>query len=202
MSARVLYAALLAGAATLALFWGMTLLTRSDDSGTAHLVSAPVIDFIRIARDEETHKRNRKPPRPRPEIAPPPPPTLTPQNNPPILSDSHTILPPPRLAAPDMQGLFINAPIDGDALAVVRVLPHYPPRALARGIEGWVVLEFSLNRLGRAHAPRVVESNPPGIFDAAALAALTRWKYRPRIIGGIAAPAPLVRQRIIFKIDK
>ena len=36
-------------------------------------------------------------------------------------------------------GLNLNAPVDGDALAIVRVLPRYPNRALSRGIE-----EFNL----------------------------------------------------------
>ena len=40
------------------------------------------------------------------------------------------------LSAFDLGGMNLNAPVDGDALAIVRVLPRYPSRALSRGIEG------------------------------------------------------------------
>ena len=56
--------------------------------------------------------------------------------------------------------LNLNAPVDGDTLAIVRVLPRYPSRALSRGIEGWVLLEFAIDELGLAVNPVVIESEP------------------------------------------
>ena len=51
-----------------------------------------------------------------------------------------------------------------------KVQPIYPTRALERGIEGYVLLEFTVTDAGIAIDPTVVESDPTGIFDRAALA--------------------------------
>ena len=58
-----------------------------------------------------------------------------------------------------------NATVDGDALAIVRTLPKYPKLALWRGIEGWVLLEFTISPNGKAMDPVVIDSDPAGIFD-------------------------------------
>ena len=60
---------------------------------------------------------------------------------------------------------------------IKRAPPDYPRGALSRGIEGFVLLEFVVDAKGNVVAPHVVEGSPPGVFDAAALAAVTRWKY-------------------------
>jgi protein TonB len=104
------------------------------------------------------------------------------------------------MGAFDLAGLNLNAPVDGDTLAIVRVLPRYPSRALSRGIEGWVLLEFAVDELGLAVNPVVIESEPPGIFDRAATSAVKRWKYRPMIEDGRPRMRPGVRQLISFEI--
>ncbi|MCC6846864.1 MAG: TonB family protein [Deltaproteobacteria bacterium] len=59
-----------------------------------------------------------------------------------------------------------------------RVVPEYPARARALELEGQVVLEVVLDREGRPEpAIRVLRSRPP--FDAAAVAAVRRWRFRP-----------------------
>ena len=99
-------------------------------------------------------------------------------------------------------GLNLNAPVDGDALAIVRVLPRYPNRALSRGIEGWVLLEFTISPIGQAMNPVVIDSDPAGIFDRSAINAVRKWKYRPKTEEGRAVPRPGVRQMITFQISK
>ena len=94
-----------------------------------------------------------------------------------------------------------SAPIDGDALALVRVLPRYPARALSRGVEGWVLLAFTIDALGVPINPVVIDADPQGIFDRAALQAVRKWKYRPMIENGRAVPRPNVRQLISFEIE-
>jgi TonB family protein len=55
--------------------------------------------------------------------------------------------------------------------------PVYPRQALDAGIEGMVVIEFDLGRHGRVRDMRVVRSEPEGVFDQAALTALSGWRY-------------------------
>ena len=55
----------------------------------------------------------------------------------------------------------------------------YPSQAIARGIEGWVDLEFVVDRNGQPRNLAVVQASPPGRFDAAALAAVAQYRYAP-----------------------
>jgi periplasmic protein TonB len=60
--------------------------------------------------------------------------------------------------------------------------PEYPERALDNQISGSVEVAFTLGLDGRPHDVRVTEANPPGVFDRAALSAVSRWRYQPVII--------------------
>jgi protein TonB len=61
---------------------------------------------------------------------------------------------------------------------VTRVVPEYPSQARARQIEGQVVLEVTLDRNGRVEdGVRVTRSVPA--LDAAAIAAVRQWRFRP-----------------------
>ena len=91
---------------------------------------------------------------------------------------------------------------EGDLLPIMTVPPEYPERMASRGTEGWVIVEFSVDELGRVVAPRVVESYPSRGFDKAALRAVLRYKYKPRVINGSAVPVHGVRQRIVFNMSK
>lgn len=55
--------------------------------------------------------------------------------------------------------------------------PRYPALALRRQLEGEVTLQFTIQPDGTVIEPRVVGSNPPGVFDAAALVATRRWQF-------------------------
>jgi TonB family protein len=66
---------------------------------------------------------------------------------------------------------------DGEPTRLIGVTPDYPPAAAAAGIEGHVDVRFTLSPTGTVVAPEVVSAEPAGIFDAAALAAVSRWRY-------------------------
>lgn len=55
--------------------------------------------------------------------------------------------------------------------------PVYPLDALQQGVEGNVVVEFALNVDGSVRQPRVVNAQPGGIFDSAAVVALRGWEF-------------------------
>lgn len=55
--------------------------------------------------------------------------------------------------------------------------PVYPRDALARGVQGQVVIEFSLTPDGSVRNPRIISANPAGVFNMAALQAIDGWKY-------------------------
>ena len=197
---RMMSVVLLAAGVTIGLFLVMKVLVTGQEYEIEEELAAIGIDFVRVERDEESQTKDRalkRPSKAEPE-EPPPPPKLTQPNRPNIDKASMSA----DLGAFDLAGLNLNAPVDGDTLAIVRVLPRYPSRALSRGIEGWVLMEFAIDELGLAVSPAVIESEPPGIFDRAALSAVKRWKYRPMIEDGRPRMRPGVRQLISFEIAK
>ncbi|REG58611.1 outer membrane transport energization protein TonB [Paraburkholderia sp. BL6669N2] len=62
---------------------------------------------------------------------------------------------------------------------LVRVEPDYPPRAMASNIEGSVIAHVTITRDGSVNAVSIVHSDPPKVFDQAAINALMRWKFSP-----------------------
>ena len=195
---RVMGVVLLAAGVTIGLFLVMKVLVTGQEYEIEEELASIGIDFVRVERDEESQTKDRalkRPSKVEPE-EPPPPPKLTQPNRPNVDKASMSV----DMGAFDLAGLNLNAPVDGDTLAIVRVLPRYPSRALSRGIEGWVLLEFAIDELGLAVNPLVIESEPPGIFDRAATSAVKRWKYRPMIEDGRPRMRPGVRQLISFEI--
>jgi len=55
----------------------------------------------------------------------------------------------------------------------------YPPAARAAGTEGYVVVRYDIDAEGRVINPTVVEAQPAGVFDAAALETVSSWRFRP-----------------------
>jgi protein TonB len=93
----------------------------------------------------------------------------------------------PAAAAPDAQAPAApTAPahatdiVSAATLTRLRyVAPEYPARARAGGTTGWVDLAFDVETDGSVTHVTVLGSDPKDTFDAAAVAALRRWRYQP-----------------------
>jgi TonB family protein len=59
------------------------------------------------------------------------------------------------------------------------LMPEYPMRAAAAGIEGWVEVQFDVTAAGVPENLRVIAAQPSAIFDNAALAAIKRARFVP-----------------------
>jgi len=71
--------------------------------------------------------------------------------------------------------------------------PKYP--ASAKGVEGWVRVEFYVTPQGRTERVRVMSSEPAGLFDAAAISAMESARFEEFD----ATESRLAVQRIVFK---
>ena len=155
-----------------------------------------------MKKEEAVQKKERKPRKPPPPKEPPPQ-----MNQPPLDS-----------ATPNSEGagMNFNADVgadialgnglalesgDGEYLPIVKVAPVYPRRALQRGIEGYVIVEFIVTKQGSVRDPVVVEANPQGIFERAAMDAALKFKYKPRVVNGEPTEVAGVQNRITFEID-
>ncbi len=78
------------------------------------------------------------------------------------------------------------------------VPPTYPDALRKARVEGSVTLVFVLDESGRVTDPRV-ESSTHAEFEAPALEAIRKWKYKPGIKDGQPVPA-FLRQPIRFRL--
>lgn len=76
-------------------------------------------------------------------------------------------------------------------------VPAYPAEARRRRVEGYADVEFTVNAAGMVEGAHVTASQPKGTFDAAAVAAVSRWRF-PAEQG--RAPQTL-KKRVDFKLD-
>jgi len=82
---------------------------------------------------------------------------------------------------------------------LVRFPPEYPMAAQVSRIEGFVLLRFTVTETGSVADPEVLRSEPPGIFDRAAIRSVMRWKYQPQLANGRPV-AVLSYTRIVFQL--
>jgi protein TonB len=64
--------------------------------------------------------------------------------------------------------------------------PVYPAEALRAGTRGWVELDFTVTPTGDVSDIQVVDAEPQGVFEEAAMQALAQWRFKPRVVNGRA----------------
>ncbi|MEE8314007.1 MAG: energy transducer TonB [Myxococcota bacterium] len=202
MIRRYLPSVVLGGIVTFGLFFLMQSLIAYGSAGDQDEVVGTVIDFVMLDEESETQTKRRRAPRKVVEERPPEPPDMDIQRA--RMPQSQTNMSFGRFDFGDLAGgpHIGGAPTDGDVLPLVRIEPRYPARALQREIEGWVLLEFSITPAGTVVNPFVVDSEPPRTFDRAALRAVSRWKYKPKVEDGLAVTRHGVQVVLTFLLER
>lgn len=100
------------------------------------------------------------------------------------------------------RGGGMAAAADRDVVPLVRIEPDYPARAAQRGIEGYAVVQFTITPAGTVKDPIIIDAEPDGVFDSAAVAAVSRWKYNPKMEGGAAVERRGIRVKLAFKLEQ
>jgi protein TonB len=190
----------LAAIVTFGLFYLMQWLIQTDGAQLDEGSDGRVLDFVRVEQEQELQTKDRKP-------EPPPPPDEPPPDMPDPSFDSDV-----EALGMDIGGAGMDANLDiqgqggfsadGEYLPIVKVAPVYPRRALTRGIEGYVLLEFTVTKSGSVQDPVVVEADPPGIFDRAAIQAALKFKYKPKVVNGEPIDVAGVRNLITFELTE
>ena len=89
---------------------------------------------------------------------------------------------------------------DGELLPIVTVAPSYPPAAAERGLEGYVVVTYTVTQTGSVRDVVVTESTHR-LFEKPAVEAAYKYKYRPRVVDGQPVVVHGVSQRVRFGLD-
>ena len=149
-----------------------------------------VVDFIRLKKDTSLREKTRTiPDRPEPPKKPPPPDLVTPELQAPPQAPNLDIEFPDIAVPTDFKGAFLGPQSAGgnsQVIPLVRINPQYPRNELLAGVEGWVKVRFTVEPDGSVSSPKVIQSKPPRVFDTAALRAIKKWKFKPKVVNGIA----------------
>ena len=197
MIQRYAVAALVAFVVTTGLFYLMQALI-SKAAGELEESASSIVEFVRLKRDSEPEFKKRTLPKKQKPEEPPPPPdlSLSRSSRPEAAMESLTLDIGLDVALAGGPNIGATAS-DSDIVPVVRVNPVYPPRAAERGTEGWVELRFGISATGAVQDAEVTKSHPGTVFDNAALRAVRRWKYNPRIEDG----KPVERHGITVRLE-
>ena len=77
--------------------------------------------------------------------------------------------------------------------------PIYPPQAQVQAVEGKVIIQYDVTDQGIVINAVVIESSPGQVFDAAALQAVTSWKFTPARQGGVTIAQRAIVSTLRFK---
>jgi len=200
---------MVAVAVTFGLFLFMYKLISLGGDKRAELDAIAGIHFGPIEiPDEIMTKSRRKPKKPPPPKNPPPPPKMQ------IAKMDQQVQNMPRMDMPMLdvplvggEGMFlgnfqqVDQSAEGDIIPVVVIRPMYPREAAISGTEGWVKVEFTITEVGTVKNPRVVAAKPARVFNREAIRAILKWKFKPRVVDGIAVERRAM-QVIDFTLDE
>ena len=143
-------------------------------------VNLPTIDFVRLTRDSEPESLTRKKP-------PPPPPKMK------VVAAA---VQQEGLSGLEIPSLSLNADVGGTALGGTKamfdgdIIPlqcppiSYPSDARRAGLNGWVRIEFIVGPDGSVRSAKAVEAQPRGVFEAAAVLAAQKCRFKPKMVDG------------------
>lgn len=180
-------------------FYGMSQLVGQQTASYVKTSSPMPVDIVAPRDEKPAQDRETLPPKP----------VMMPPQAPPVmamdpLSSSldgvklDVTVPPVAIAKGESGPM---AAPEQDATPVVRMEPKYPVDAARDGVEGWVELRFSIDTAGQVQDVQVVNAEPRRIFDKAAVQALKRWKYRPKVVDGKAIAQTGLAVRLDFNLD-
>ena len=162
-------------------------------------MDAQTIDFVRTSIEDQTKTKDRRrkpPPKPkeikRPQARMDPkiaadaaelPTTAAMMNITSLLADGGGVA----LGARMVQGsgrAMMDVMMASELTALSRLPPQYPPTALMRELEGYVDVLFDVMEDGTVQNPKVLDAKPARVFDRAATAAVSRWRFQPVVREG------------------
>lgn len=99
------------------------------------------------------------------------------------MNEAHCGLPSPRGRAHRLLGISIIGaiadPRPGDLLLLDWLHRRPTGGCTVSRAEGYVVVSYSVSASGAVSNVSVVSASPPGIFNAATLAAVRQWRFKP-----------------------
>ncbi|NVD06734.1 TonB family protein [Vibrio sp. JPW-9-11-11] len=187
---RLLWFTPIAFILTLAVFALMASLTDSRKA-EPHIIPGITLDVLALPPEPQPLRKQRVLPNP-PLHLPEPSLALAVTIAPPkfdLRSQGLEVAPVLGIEMDPLQVMMPSLDIETEPVELVpvyRVDPDYPPKAVQRGIEGYVTLRFDIDQDGVPFDIEVLQAKPKRIFDRSAIRALKRWRYSPIVVDGKA----------------
>jgi protein TonB len=106
----------------------------------------------------------------------------------------------PEFDAPQLNSDSVSFSVsDRDAQPLVRIEPQYPPRAAERGVEGTCNVSFDVTPDGTPTNVQIVRCDS-SFFERAAIRAVERWRYQPKVENGIPVSRRGVQTQFVFQL--
>jgi periplasmic protein TonB len=182
--------------AVLALFLAMSAMIQSQGRPASTEALAPIgVDLVRPPAAPEPIR----PPRPEPPEAPPQSPMEAAQ------AVAEPWKPPPAFTLrPDPAGWeragLVRGIGDRGAFPLIEPTGLYPRRARREGVEGYVLLRFTVLPGGGTTDIEIIEAHPSGYFEAHAISSIQRSRFRPAVRDGEAV-SEVIYRRMDYTLD-
>jgi protein TonB len=180
---------------TAALLWVMQLLIASGQEAQTRPRPRIELGWIFVAPQEVVVDD--------PPPVKPPPPKTPPRDERRQTTSQHAIGVPLPSPPPPVQPTYDSADFgqsNAPLVDVMYVRPIYPVDAAARGLEGFVTVQFDVTELGTVTNVVVLESSHR-VFEKPAREAALRSKFRPRVVDGTAMATANIVRRYRFELD-
>jgi len=183
-------------AITLALLYTMNLLIGVQPTAIVDAPERHPIAWRHVAPPDEPPRTIERMPD-KSFVEPPSPPATHTAGD----SDAGIGFHPPGTEPPRVPG-YSGTPqlmTDGALISLVRPHPVYPAAASQRGLEGWVLVEFDVLENGTVANIRIVASSDD-MFEKSARRAAAKFRFKPRVVDGIAVSTNNVRNLIRYEM--
>lgn len=202
---RSLLALILAIVMTLALFSFMAWMTTQPKNSAATSATLQ-FDVIMTEPDSQSQRRIR-------QLPEPPKTPSAPQSQAKLSSQVSNVSVEKEMTMPSVElgdiGLNVAVSLPSfeglgqnqQAMPLYRVEPKYPSRASKRKMEGYVILRFTIDELGKPTDIESIEAEPSRVFVRPAIQALKQWKYQPKLVKGKAITQPGQTVRLEYRLN-
>ena len=185
---------------TFTLFWGMQYLIATGNNPLDGKIEGRKVEIGEVRQAQEAEQTIRKPDKPEDSDTPPDTPEMDMDTNVDNVNTGIEIGMAPVSAEVNVGGSGGFAASDGDYLPIVKVAPIYPRRAQERGLSGYVIVEFTVTKLGTVVDAKVIETTN-SVFNRAAVKAALKFKYKPKVVDGNPIDVAGVLHKITFEME-
>ena len=196
MFMRFLSSAALGATVTASILLLMDTLIELNPLQIAETRRTPPIIFVRVIEDEIIITDER----PIDPIDPPPALPVTPRSSAQTETGNFTGVRPQAERPPETSVIPDFGPANASLVSIIKVQPNYPPRAAAKGIEGYATVRFDVTPMGTVVNPVVIESSS-SLFHKSAIDAALRFRFRAPVVDGEAQAVYGVVNRFVFRME-